>query len=110
MVNMPLPLPCCRGAGQQSLLQAQCECSGDSEPSGRYQRQSPALTLGAGRYRYSDDANTVSRHCLPGQMSVSSLLQRLGVPASCEPLAFHLLLIPVLLCCLGPDCFGHKRI
>lgn len=86
-VNLPLPRVLQRG-GQRSLPQAHCECSWASEPSGQYQRLTPAS---AGRSE--DDANTASSHCLPGQTSASSLLERLGVPASYEPLAFYLLLI-----------------
>lgn len=82
MVTLPLPCVLQRG-GQQSFLQAHCECSWASEPSGQYQKLTPDS---AGHTK--DDANTVPSHCLPGQMSTSSLLEWLGVLASCEPLAF----------------------
>lgn len=41
-------LPLLQRDGQQSLLQAHCECSGGSEPSEHYQRLILVITLGAG--------------------------------------------------------------
>lgn len=106
MVNLSLLFPCCREVGSSPFSRHTMNAVGVQSPQGSTKGSHQSL-------HWVQDTNvplTVSHHCLPGQMSVSSLLQWLGVPASCEPLAFWLLLIPLLLCSPGLEGFSHRRI